>query len=150
MRVHSSSARDDSRNGVVRAVLPTNLGDFGGTALARKKAMLRALLTVGFALALTSAVVGCGHQRVKVKETTGPDGSADWKQISCKRMDKRCYQAARAICPNGYVFTDGRPAEKGGDAKTKTLPPQEQWSDRMYSKKPGKLLIRCTDHSIDI
>lgn len=104
-----------------------------------------------FALALSSGLVGCGHHGapVKVKETKGPDGSADWKQITCKRMDKKCFQAARAICPNGYVFTDGRPAEKG-EAKTQALPPQEQWSDSMYSKKPGKLLIRCTDHAIDI
>ena len=73
--------------------------------------MLRALLATTFALALTSVVVGCGHHPVKVKETTGPDGSADWKQITCKRMDKRCFKAARAICPNGYVFTDGRPGD---------------------------------------
>jgi len=111
--------------------------------------MIARILFVVSAVAFGSVMVGCGHKPVSVKSTRGPDGNNDWKQITCKRMDKRCFSAARAMCPNGYVFTDGRPNETGS-SNVKTLPPQEQWGDRMYSKKPGKLLVRCTDRPIEI
>jgi hypothetical protein len=62
------------------------------------------LLAVAFA-ALALSTVACG--RVHVDDARGPDGSNDWKSISCRHMDKRCYRKAAEICPNGYYFARG-------------------------------------------
>lgn len=121
--------------------------------------MVRVLLAVTL-LSTAALTIGCGHHApVRVKTTQGPDGAADWKQISCKRMDKRCFSTARALCPNGYIFTDGRRASATqaanatnatnatGAITVKELPPQESWGKGMYSKKSGTLLVRCADRS---
>jgi hypothetical protein len=104
---------------------------------------------------------GChGRARVQVHNTHGPDGAADWKRISCTHMDKRCFSAARAMCPNGYYFTrddsttstnkrsasskTSQPSPRRG-VNAKTLPPEEKWGHEMYSSEPGTLVVRCAD-----
>jgi hypothetical protein len=90
--------------------------------------------------------------RVRVEDARGPGGT-DWKLITCSRLDKKCYRAAQKLCPDGYTFTRAswEPAsaeavthEPGPQkAKVTTLPPQESWKGGMYSRRPGKLLVRC-------
>lgn len=89
--------------------------------------------------------------KVKVEEAAGPD-TGHWRRISCNHVNEKCYQAAAAMCPNGYYF--GRigggapkdalaaPAAKNGVTK---LPPQEKWTKDMYSREPGALLVKCAD-----
>jgi hypothetical protein len=42
--------------------------------------------------------------RVRVDDVRGPDGN-EWKRISCRHMDPRCYNTAHRMCPNGYFMT---------------------------------------------
>jgi hypothetical protein len=90
------------------------------------------------------ASVAC--TRVKVQDVRDADGR-DWKAISCSRVNAKCFKAAQRMCPNGYVFTREGERAASGDANVTTLPPQEEWRDGMYSKKPGKLLVRCASSS---
>ena len=116
--------------------------------------------------ALALSTVACG--RVHVDDARGPDGSNDWKTISCRHMDKRCYRKAAEICPNGYYFaraagpgpvTDVTTDEDGtvtsaphaaapppqAGVNAKTLPPQERWGSGMYSRHGGTILVQCAD-----
>jgi hypothetical protein len=99
------------------------------------------------------ALVGIGCTRVRVEDARGPGGT-DWKLITCSRLNKKCYRAAQKMCPDGYYFARAEetstaatvsrePGPESGRAKVTTLPPQESWRGGMYSKKPGKLLVRC-------
>ncbi|CAN5842554.1 hypothetical protein BH11MYX4_BH11MYX4_65950 [soil metagenome] len=125
--------------------------------MARSRSIL-GLVLLG-AVALSS--VACN--RVRVEDVRGPDGG-EWTRISCKHMDKRCFRVAASMCPSGYYFADSAgpapaharsvdaddeesvraaaPAPRAG-VNTKTLPPQERWSSRMYSKKSGAILVQC-------
>ena len=127
---------------------------------------LRPLLaTVFFAF---FALSGLACHRVVVDDVRGPDG-ADWKRISCRRMDKKCYSAAAQMCPNGYYFAraagpapavathdeDGDEVAPASHARAsgpspqagnvKTLPPQERWGSGMYSKHGGTILVQCAE-----
>ena len=120
--------------------------------------------------ALALSTVACG--RVHVDDARGPDGSNDWKSISCRHMDKRCYRKAAEICPNGYYFAraagaitaPAAAAAESGDedgsassdpraaapppragVNAKTLPPQERWGSGMYSRHGGTILVQCAD-----
>jgi hypothetical protein len=120
--------------------------------------------------ALALSPVACN--RVRVDDARGPDGSNEWKSISCRHMDKRCFKTASELCPNGYYFAraagplpaagaaphvdsdrddDGdesvsrvAPHPKAG-VNTKTLPPQERWGSGMYSRKRGTILVQCAE-----
>src|SRR4051794_18578674 len=120
--------------------------------------MARSLL--GFTLVALVALSAVACNRVKVQDVQGPDGG-EWVRISCKHMDQKCYRVAANMCPNGYYFADSagpaptrtrdidaESAEGEGAASgtaphpragvnAKTLPPQERWSSRMYSKRSG-------------
>jgi hypothetical protein len=123
--------------------------------------MGRSLLGFAFVGLVAFSAVACN--RVKVQDVQGPDGG-EWVRISCKHMDKRCFQVAANICPSGYYFADSagpapnRAREVDGDdeesirasaphprvgVNAKTLPPQERWSSRMYSRKSGAILVQC-------
>jgi hypothetical protein len=113
-------------------------------------------------LALGSAACN----RVRVDDVRGPD-QTDWKRISCRRMDKKCYRAAAQLCPNGYYFAkaagsapmrssseddDGAPSGRAAAAphpragvNATTLPPQERWGDGMYSRRGGTILVQCAE-----
>lgn len=62
--------------------------------------MLVARLLPAVLAALALSTVACG--RVHVDDARGPDGSNEWKSISCRHMDKRCFRTAAELCPNGY------------------------------------------------
>lgn len=115
------------------------------------------------------STVACS--RVHVDDVRGPDNT-DWKRVSCRRMDKKCYRAAAQLCPNGYYFAkaagtapaattyvdeDGvvigtksaipvAPHPQAG-VNAKTLPPQERWGDGMYSRRGGTLLVQCANNT---
>ncbi len=115
--------------------------------------------------ALAFSTVACN--RVHVDEVRGPDGSNEWKSISCRHMDKRCFRMAAELCPNGYYFARGAgpvpvyTAQRNADGtpvaatavaphpqagvNAKTLPPQERWGDGMYSHRGGTILVQCAD-----
>ena len=122
----------------------------------------RALLSTAFVAFVALSAVACN--RVHVEAVRGPDGSDEWQSISCTHMDKKCFRTAATMCPSGYYFADSAgpaPAqarEVDGDdeasvrasapqpragVNAKTLPPQERWSSRMYSKKSGAILVQC-------
>jgi hypothetical protein len=87
--------------------------------------------------------LACGT-RVKVADVHGP-GGGEWKAISCSRMNEKCFKVAERMCPNGYVFArPNEAAPPGAEGKVTTLPPQDEWRGEMYSKKPGKILVRCS------
>ena len=116
---------------------------------------------------LALSTVACG--RVHVDDARGPDGSNEWKSISCRHMDKRCFRTAAELCPNGYYFARGAGAiappqaevasEDGSvssdprasaappraGVNAKTLPPQERWGSGMYSRHGGTILVQCAD-----
>ena len=129
--------------------------------------MLRSrLVTLALGTTLLAATVACN--RVRVEDVKGPDGG-DWVRISCRHMDRRCYQVASRMCPSGYYFAgsagvapvvrarevsedsdeDGEPTPvtpaptPQAGVNTTTLPPQESWSHDMYSRKSGAILVRC-------
>jgi hypothetical protein len=135
---------------------------FGG-AMLRLRPLLR-LATPAFLGLLALGSAACN--RVRVDDVRGPD-QTDWKRISCRRMDKKCYRAAAQLCPNGYYFAkaaslpptggsdlgedgaaSGRaataPHPKAGVNAT-TLPPQERWGDGMYSRRGGTILVQCAE-----
>lgn len=122
--------------------------------------------------ALALSTVACG--RVHVDDARGPDGSNEWKSISCRHMDKRCFKTAEQLCPNGYYFARGAgaiapavpPAQSDEGASedgpvshdprasapppragvnARTLPPQERWGSGMYSRRGGTILVQCAD-----
>ena len=119
--------------------------------------------------ALALSTVACG--RVHVDDARGPDGSNEWKSISCRHMDKRCFRTAAELCPNGYYFARGAgavsaPAPAADDTSedaavssdaraaaphpragvnARTLPPQERWGSGMYSRRGGTILVQCAD-----
>lgn len=135
----------------------------------RLRPLLSFFATASFA-ALALSTAACN--RVRVDDVRGPDGSDEWKSISCRRMDKRCFKTAAELCPDGYYFaraagpmpvaaahveTDAD-ADDEGDGTTarpaphpragvnaKTLPPQERWGSGMYSRKRGTILVRCAE-----
>lgn len=112
------------------------------------------------------STVACN--RVRVDDVRGPDAT-DWKRISCRRMDKKCYRAAEQLCPNGYYFakaagpapasatyvddngdavaTSSRAASRAPhpqvDVNAQRLPPQERWDSSMYSRRGGTILVQC-------
>jgi hypothetical protein len=111
------------------------------------------------------STVACN--RVRVDDVRGPDNT-DWKRISCRRMDKKCYRAAARLCPNGYYFakatgpvrasttyvdedgtvigTSNQPApHPRAGVNAKTLPPQERWGDGMYSRNGGTIIVQCAE-----
>jgi hypothetical protein len=120
---------------------------------------LPSLLAAFAFAALALSTVACN--RVHVDDVRGPDGSNEWKSISCRHMDKKCFRTAEQLCPNGYYFARAAgplPAEAGeGAAATssrapspqpgnvKTLPPQERWGSGMYSRRGGTILVQCAD-----
>lgn len=138
--------------------------------------MLRLLRLAGPALfgLLALSTVACN--RVRVDDVRGPDHT-DWKRISCRRMDKKCYRAAAELCPNGYYFARAEGPVRGtttyvdddGDVvatsggspaasmpaaphpragvNAKTLPPQERWGEGMYSRKGGTILVQCASNT---
>ena len=127
-----------------------------------RSALLPAILGL-----LALSTVACG--RVHVDDARGPDGSNEWKSISCRHMDKRCFRTAAELCPNGYYFARGAGAiappheevatEEGSvssdprasapppraGVNAKTLPPQERWGSGMYSRHGGTILVQCAD-----
>jgi hypothetical protein len=131
--------------------------------------MLASRLLPAVFAALALSTVACG--RVHVDDARGPDGSNDWKSISCRHMDKRCYRKAAEICPNGYYFARAagaipapvaaaEPGDEDGNASSdpraaapppragvnaKTLPPQERWGSGMYSRRGGTILVHGAD-----
>ena len=116
-----------------------------GTPFARGSGMARLrslLLLSGFAL-FASMSVAC--TRVNVEDVRGP-GGADWKLLTCSRLDKKCFRVAEKMCPSWYYFAraDGTKDVRPPGSVTK-LPPQEQWSSGMYSRKRGKLFVRCAE-----
>jgi len=118
---------------------------------------------VGIAALALVALSAVACNRVKVQDVRGPDGG-EWVRISCKHMDQKCFKTAATICPTGYYFADSAgpapaharsvsaddeesvrasaPPPRAG-INAKTLPPQERWSSRMYSKKSGAILVQC-------
>jgi hypothetical protein len=138
-------------------------------AMPRHRPFLSLLATASF-VALALSTVAC--TRVRVDDARGPDGSNEWKSISCRHMDKRCFKAAADLCPNGYYFArasgpmpaaashhdadgDDEPGDEGATSRAaphpqagvnaKTLPPQEGWDPGMYSRKRGTILVQCAD-----
>jgi hypothetical protein len=133
----------------------------------RLRPLLSFFATASFA-ALALSTAACN--RVRVDDVRGPDGSNEWKSISCSHMNKRCFNTAAELCPNGYYFaraagplpaaaahvdTDGdddgdratsraAPHPKAG-VNAKTLPPQERWGSGMYSRKRGTILVQCAE-----
>ena len=131
--------------------------------------MLVARLLPAVLAALALSTVACG--RVHVDDARGPDGSNEWKSISCRHMDKRCFRTAAELCPNGYYFARGAgavsaPAPAGDDTSddgavsseahaaaphpragvnAKTLPHQERWGSGMYSRRGATILVQCAD-----
>lgn len=131
--------------------------------------MLASRLLPAVLAALALSTVACG--RVHVDDARGPDGSNEWKSISCRHMDKRCFRTAAELCPNGYYFARGAgavsaPAPAADDASedgavsseahataphpragvnARTLPPQERWGSAMYSRRGGTILVQCAD-----
>jgi hypothetical protein len=133
--------------------------------------MLVARLLPAVLAAVALSTLACG--RVHVDDARGPDGSNEWKSISCHHMDKRCFRTAAELCPNGYYFARGAGAVStpapasddtsdddavGSDARAhavaphpragvnaKTLPPQERWGSGMYSRRGGTILVQCAD-----
>jgi hypothetical protein len=120
------------------------------------------MLRVAPLLVLVATALGTvACHRVRVEEVRGPDGSEEWKKLSCKRLDRKCYAVAKKLCPNGYYFaknpvavrgepdrdearrTSAAPDKRGSTVKT--LPPQEQWGSEMYSRRRGELLVRCAE-----
>jgi len=120
---------------------------------------------LGFALVALLGLSSAACNRVRVEDARGPDHT-DWKRISCSRMDKKCFKAAAELCPNGYYFAkesgsvpaaadthavhideDGEPVKASGarpaGTNVTTLPPQERWSNGMYSRKRGSILVQC-------
>jgi hypothetical protein len=125
--------------------------------------MVRSRSLLGSAFVALVALSAMACNRVRVEDVRGPDGG-EWVRISCKHMDKRCFRAAANICPSGYYFADSagpapvhtRTVDADGEetarasgpqprpgVNVKTLPPQERWSSRMYSKKSGAILVQC-------
>lgn len=94
-------------------------------------------------------LAACNH--VRVEEVRGPDG--EWARISCRHMDRRCFDTAARMCPSGYYLASPEGAlpvhmRQVGEveeprADVKTLPPQESWSREMYSWNSGVILVRC-------
>ena len=116
------------------------------------------LLKLALGTAILVATVACN--RIHVEDVKGPDGG-EWVRISCRHMDRRCYQTASRMCPSGFYFADSAgvapthtrkvseddavasaPTPQAG-VNTRTLPPQESWSGDMYSRKSGAILVRC-------
>jgi hypothetical protein len=132
--------------------------------------MLASRLLPAVLAALALSTVACG--RVHVDNARGPDGSNEWKSISCRHMDKRCFRTAEQLCPNGYYFARGAgaiapspqaeevasedgapvsadprasaPAPRAG-VNAKTLPAQERWGSGMYTRRGGTILVQCAD-----
>lgn len=131
--------------------------------------MLASRLLPAVLAALALSTVACG--RVHVDDARGPDGSNEWKSISCRHMDKHCFRTAAELCPNGYYFARGAgaiaapaaaedvtnedatvspdtraaaPQPRAG-VNAKTLPPQERWGSSMYSRRGGTILVQCAD-----
>ena len=131
--------------------------------------MPRLLTLLGSALFGVLALSSVACNRVRVDDVRGPDG-ADWKRLSCRHMDEKCYRTAAAMCPNGYYFARAAgPAPAVGPAvqeadgdegwspaaprasaghpqagvNAKTLPPQESWGSGMYSSRRGTILVQC-------
>lgn len=130
--------------------------------------MVRSRSVLGFASFVLVALSAVACNRVRVEDVRGPDGG-EWVRISCKHMDKKCFRTAASLCPSGYYFADSAgpapsPArEIDGDdeasvrasaphpragVNAKTLPPQERWSSRMYSKKSGAILVQCATATV--
>jgi hypothetical protein len=106
-------------------------------------ARLRSVLVLFCFSFFGSSSLACGT-RVKVEEVRGPQGG-EWKAISCSRMNEKCFKTAERLCPNGYVFARAHEtAPPNAEGTVTTLPPQDEWRGDMYSKKPGKLLVRCS------
>lgn len=130
---------------------------------------LGSILTVALFASLSAGSFGCN--RVRVDDVRGPDGN-DWKRVSCRHMDQRCFKTAAVMCPSGYYFTradapgavheapapaassdsddDGATASAPAAAappevgkNAKPLPPQNQWDRGMYSHKRGTILVKC-------
>ena len=118
---------------------------------------------LGFAVVAVVAFSAVACNRVRVEDVRGPDGG-EWTRVSCRHMDQRCFKVAASLCPGGYYFANSAgpapaharsvdaddeesvrasaPQPRAG-VNAKTLPPQERWSPRMYSKKSGAILVQC-------
>ena len=120
-------------------------------------------------VAVGLSAVACN--RVHVEPVRGPDGSDEWRSISCTHMNKKCFRMAEALCPNGYYFAraagplpdsaaagddDDRPVSSSSrptalaptpqaGVNTRTLPPQDRWGSNMYTRKGGTILVQCAD-----
>ena len=125
--------------------------------------MARSHSLLGFAVVAAVALSAVACNRVRVEDVRGPDGG-EWTRISCRHMDRRCFRVAASMCPTGYYFADSAgpapaharsvdaddeesvraaaPPPRAG-VNAKTLPPQERWSSRMYSRKSGAILVQC-------
>ncbi len=125
---------------------------------------LRSILLVSATLVLGTMSFACN--RVRVSEVRGPDGN-DWKKISCRHLDSRCYRTAERMCPNGYYFAyadaSGAPVREPPKAEeqepqasgvaappergknTTDLPPRSEWGHDMYSWQRGTILVKCAD-----
>jgi hypothetical protein len=131
--------------------------------------MPRLVTVLGSAVFGVLALSSIACNRVRVDDVRGPDGG-DWKRLSCKRMDEKCYRTAAQLCPNGYYFAraagpapgvgpavqadaddEGAPASAPhastahpqAGVNAKTLPPQEKWGRGMYSSQRGAILVQC-------
>jgi hypothetical protein len=117
------------------------------------------LASVPVLAALALSTMACN--RVHVDDARGPDGSNEWKSISCRHMDKRCFRTAAELCPNGYYLaraagrlpaSAGSPGPAGASqapspqaSNVTTLPPQERWGSGMYSRQGGTILVQCAE-----
>lgn len=115
-----------------------------GTRVARPRRVRSRFTRLGPVLVLSflgSMSVAC--TRVKVENVKSGPAAGEWKAITCSRMNEKCFKTAEKLCPNGYVFARANEKAAGDQATLTTLPPQKEWHDEMYSKKPGKLLVQC-------
>src|SRR5688572_1026169 len=124
----------------VARFFPKFAGRDTGTRIAARDGVSTRFTRLGPLLVLSFfGVMSLACTRVKVEDVKGGPSAGEWKAISCSRMNEKCFKTAEKLCPNGYVFARANEKAAGDHATMTTLPPQKEWHDEMYSKKPGKL-----------
>src|SRR5438477_86286 len=68
-------------------------------------------------IAVVGASIACGGSQLRSTQFRGPDGTADWWQISCRGDNALCLREAGEVCPRGYDVA-GRESHDDVDAKT--------------------------------
>ena len=104
-------------------------------------------VTIKLALLFVTTLAACATEATTAKNVTGPDGSLNWWELTCRNDIGDCLAQAKEHCPGGYDHNDTVWEDQRGTPRSKVaigggVPVSHTGKTKVLS---GEMLVRCKD-----